>query len=120
MFYNHIVKIPAVKGKIFHKKYRGFHYIHYQYANSYNKEKKYHEPKRTTIGKVCKNDETLMYPNDNYYKFFPAEEFPEVEECDRSGCLKIGTYLVIEKILKESGLKNIIDDKPGLFLDLCA
>ena len=38
-FYNHTVKIPAVKGKIFHKKYRGFHYIHYQYANSYNKEK---------------------------------------------------------------------------------
>ena len=124
MFYDHTVRIPVIKGKVFHKKYNGFHYIHYQYANSYNKEKKYPEPKRTTIGKVCEYDETLMYPNDNYYKFFPAEEFPEVEECERSGCLKIGTYLVIEKILKESGLKkiiyDIIDDKPGLFLDLCA
>ena len=99
MFYDHTVRIPVIKGKVFHKKYNGFHYIHYQYANSYNKEKKYPEPKRTTIGKVCEYDETLMYPNDNYYKFFPAEEFPKVEECERSGCLKIGTYLVIEKII---------------------
>ena len=73
-------------------------------------DEKYHEPKRTTIGKVCNNDATLMYPNDNYYKFFPAEEFLEVEECDRSGCLKIGTYLVIEKISLFSNNWLIVQD----------
>lgn len=125
MFYDFTVKIPSIKGKIFHKKYSGHHYIHYQYENKYNPEKKYAEPKRTTIGKVCEDDETLMYPNQNYYKFFPSEAIPEETECaDRSGCLKIGTYVVIDKVMKESGIRDIIrsviGNKYGLFLDLIA
>ena len=124
MFFDFTVKIPHIKGKIFHKKYKNFHYIHYQYDTSYNKEKKYAEPKRTTIGKACEDDPTLMYPNANYYKFFPAEELPSDESYNRSGCLKVGTHIVIDKLMKDCGLKkmiqNSISDKYDLFLDLVA
>ena len=68
-----------------------------------------------------------MYPNPNYLKFFPEAELP-VEEgrAERSGCLRIGNYLVIQKLLRETLLDrmvgNLYDDPrgSGLFLDLAA
>ena len=65
-----------------------------------------------------------MFPNPNYYKFFPEEQIPEVSSSPRSSCLKVGSYIVIKKIIHEyllhTMIHDIIGNKYGLFLDLMA
>ena len=122
MFLNSRVSIPS-SGKVSIKKNsNGNHYVYYQYENNYSSERKYNLPKRTTIGKVCSDDSSMMFPNPNYLKFFPDESLPEYSDSSRSSCLKVGSYVVIEKIIHEyhlqSTLKSILGDKYGLFLDL--
>lgn len=60
-----------------------------------------------------------------YYDFLvkiPADEGRD----ERSSCLRIGTFMVIEKLMMESMVENIVssiynDDRgTGLFLDLAA
>ena len=60
-------------------------------------------------------------------KYFPDVELPADEGRDeRSSCLRIGTFMVIEKLMMESMVENIVssiynDDRgTGLFLDLAA
>lgn len=124
MFLDFKVPIPSIKGKIFIKKVRDFHYVHYEFDSVYNSAKKYSLPKRTTIGKVCDDDSSMMFPNPNYLKFFPDKELPSLSSTPRSSCLKIGAWIVIEKIIHDynlSGiLSQIIGSKYGLFLDLIA
>ena len=66
-----------------------------------------------------------MYPNGNYLKFFPDAELPEeLPVSNRSGCLKIGAYIVIKKIIGhyklDEEIGKIIGKDAGLFLDLAA
>ena len=43
--------------------------------------------------KKCKDDDTMMYPNPNFVKYFPDAELPaNVGRDERSSCLRIGTY----------------------------
>lgn len=123
MYLNFKVKIPEVKSKIFEKTIKGVTYINYEYDRIYKPEKKYNIPKRTTIGKRCDDNPGMMYPNPNYLKFFPDIEIPdEVERVDRSSCLRIGSFLIIRKIIEEYKLDDmigrIIGRDSGLFLDL--
>ena len=125
MYVNFKVKIPEIKAKIFKKIIKGVTYINYEYDRVYKPEKKYNIPKRTTIGKSCDDDPGMMYPNANYLKFFPDAELPnEVERTNRSSCLRIGTFLIIRKIIEEYKLDDmigrIIGRDSGLFLDLAA
>ena len=67
----------------------------------------------------------MMYPNTNFLKFFPAEELPETKgEAYRSGCMRVGTYLVLRRIISEYHLDEMLGDiigkDSGLFLDLAA
>jgi len=125
MYMDFKVKIPDIKGKIFPKPVGGVTYINYEYDRVYKQEKKYNIPKRTTIGKVCEDDATMMYPNANFFKFFPDAELPgEARHTERSSCLRIGAYLVIRKVIREYKLDDmigrIIGRDSGLFLDLAA
>ena len=127
MYYDFKVPIPDAKGKIYPQERKGVTYIQYEYARIYNPDKKYNTPKRTTIGKVCEDDSSQMYPNPNYLKYFPEAELPvEESRAERSGCLRIGNYLVIQKLLRETLLdrmvSNLYNDPrgSGLFLDLSA
>jgi len=125
MYLDFKVKIPEIKGKIYEKTIKGVTYINYEYDRIYKPEKKYNIPKRTTIGKRCADNPSVMYPNANYLKFFPeAEISDEVERTDRSSCLRIGAFLVIRKIMEEYKLDDmigqIIGRDSGLFLDLAA
>ncbi len=124
MFLDYRVSIPS-SGKVsIKKKANGDHYVYYQYENNYCPERKYNLPKRTTIGKVCPDDSSNMFPNPNYLKFFPDATLPVYNDSSRSSCLKVGTYVVLNKIIHEyhlqSTLESIIGDKYGLFLDLVA
>lgn len=115
MYYDFKVKIPEVKGKIYERTIKGVVYINYEYDRIYKPDKKYNIPKRTTIGKKCEDDPEMMYPNPNFLTYFPDAELPEDQGRDaRSSCLRIGTWIVIEKLMVESLLDKIIS---GLYSD---
>lgn len=125
MYYDFKVKIPEEVGKITRRTIKGVIYINYEYARIYKPDKKYNIPKRTTIGKLCDDEPEMMYPNANYLKFYPDAELPkERDRSTRSSCLRIGSFLVVQKIIKEYGLDEmlarIIGRDSGLFLDLAA
>ena len=124
MYLDCTIKIPDSNGKITKKTIKGTTYIYYEYARIYLKDKKYNTPKRTCIGKQVPGQPMLMQPNDKFLKIFPQEILPEEKNGYRSGCLRIGAYIVIRKIISDYRLDlmlaRIIGKDAGLFLDLAA
>ena len=125
MYLNIRVQTPAVGNGISHKSIKGTKYVYYEYGRRYDSNKGYTVPQTTSIGKICEDDISMMYPNGNYLKFFPEAELPEeLPVSVRSGCLKIGDYLVIKKIIEyyklNEEISDIIGKDAGLFLDLAA
>ena len=123
MYYDFSIKIPEEKGKIIIKKKGNATYVLYQYSSEYNPEKKYAVPKRVIIGKINPEREGYMYPNEKCQEYFADLCIPdELPENYRSCCLKIGSYAVIQKILKEYDLPNLLKkwfpDDCGLLIDL--
>ena len=115
MYYDFKVKIPKVKGKIYERTIKGVVYINYEYDRIYKPDKKYNIPKRTTIGKKCEDDPEMMYPNPNFLTYFPDAELPKDHGRDaRSSCLRIGTWIVIEKLMVESLLDKIFDGSASM------
>ena len=118
------VAIPEAGGKITKKTISGTTYIYYEYARVYLKEKQYNTPKRICVGKQVPDQPKLMIPNDRFLKTFPDVVFPEEKNGYRSGCLRIGAYIVIRKIISDYRLDlmlaRIIGKDAGLFLDLAA
>lgn len=50
-----------------------------------------------------------MSKNPNNLKFFPEAELPvEESRAEHSGCLRIGNYLVIQKLLRETLLDRMV------------
>ncbi len=125
MYLNTTVKIPDLKGKIITKKKGGSIYILYQYGSDYKKDKRYAVPLRAIVGKRDSNDPTLMFPNENFQVYFPDVEIPEeLPFAYRSCCLRIGSYVIIQKVLDEYKLRPLLakrfGDDTGLILDLVA
>ena len=125
MYLNCKVKIPESEGKISPKTINGTTYLYYEYARVYNKKKKYTEPKRTCIGKRDSENTEFMYPNEKFLKFYPRELLPSEKNGQfRSGCLHIGAYVVIRKVVSDYHLDEmiarIIGKDAGLFIDLAA
>ena len=124
MYADFRVEIPKEKGKITKKTIKGITYIYYQLERTYDSDKRYTIPVATTIGKVCTDNPDMMIPNDKYLAYFPDAPLPEEKECDlRSGCIRIGAFIVIRKIITEYHLDEILKgilDESGLFLDLAA
>ncbi len=125
MYYKNTVKIPLDSKKVVFQKRKDQAYVLFEVEREYSEEKKYTFPKRVMIGKRCTEDATLMHPNDKYYQIFPdAPQVEEHEEVERSCCLKIGSYAVINQIYKDYGLDKILQkrfgDNAGLFMDLAS
>ena len=125
MYLNTTVKIPELKTGITKKKIKGTIYIYYEYGRKYYSDKRYNVSQCTSIGKACEDDPGMMIPNGNFLKYFPDIELPEkLPVSVRSGCIKIGSWLAIKKVIKyyklDERLFDIIGDKNGLFLDLAA
>lgn len=69
----------------------------------------------------------MMYPNPNFLTYFPDAELPTDEgRTERSSCLRVGTFIVLEKLMMESMLDKIVSSiyndyrGTGLFLDLAS
>lgn len=125
MYYDFLVKIPYESGKISKNRRGKTTYIEYTYGRKYIPEKKYNIPQRTTIGKMADSDESMMYPNPNYEKYFPENPLPKTRSSDfRSSCIKAGSFIVIKKIMDEYKLSEHLsswdENGKGLFLDLAA
>ena len=125
MYYDFTVKIPSIKGKVTKRKIGNILYVYLEVSRVYDPKRKFNIPKRVVIGKVCKEDDTLMYPNDIYLKLFPDTVVPEERrQAPRSCCLRVGPYVVIDSIVNEYGLKPLLEkhlgDKAGLALDLAS
>ena len=120
------VKIPNEYGKITRFKKGKTVYIRYLTDRVYHPDKKYNVPNHKTIGKQTEDDPTLMFPNENFLKYFGDAGIPEIKtDIRRSSCLRIGAFLVIRRIVEQYGLSDILkkyfDTKDcGLFLDLAA
>lgn len=126
MYLDFLVKIPEVKGKITYRKRDNSCYVYYEYDRIYDPSQKYTNVKRAMIGKQSKADSHMMQPNQNYLKFFPEVELPEEKDRTlRSSCLRVGTYIVLQKLLRESGIPEMLsqyfsEKDLRLFLDLAA
>ena len=125
MIYDFTVPVPAIPGKVYIRKTKsGPAYVEYEYERVYNKEKKYNTPKRKPIGKLDPENPEQMFPNENYYTYFPDAEIPEDKISNRSACLRMGAYCVIKKIICDYGLdellRPIIGRDTGLLLDLAS
>ena len=125
MYFNTTVEIPKIKGRIFRRKRGGTTYVLYQYGTEYNQEKRYTIPLRAIVGKESASDPSRMFPNEKYHMYFPDTEIPEeLPFTYRSSCLKIGSYVVIQKVLKEYKLMPMLRKRfgnyTGLILDLIA
>ncbi len=126
MYLDFLVKIPDVQGKVTQKVKGNAVYINYEVDRKYYPDRKYTIPKRVIIGKLSKEDKTMMQPNQNFLTYFPEAELPEEKfDSKRSSCIKIGAYTIIERMLEEcrlgAYLGKYFDGKElGLFQDLVA
>ena len=123
MYMDFLVDIPVEEVGISLKTIKGTTYVYYTDGRKYNSEKKYTVPHTTSIGKCAEGLPDKMYPNSNFLTFFPMVELPtEREVAYRSGCLRIGAFLVIRKLIAELRvdelLGNLLGKDSGLFLDL--
>lgn len=126
MYLDFLVKIPNAPGKITYRRKGDTDYVYYEYDRIYDKNTRKTNPKRATIGKKSEADPTMMLPNEKYLKFFPDEDVPEMSHrVNRSSCLRIGSWIVIRKIIEEYKLTDILGKyiksrDLGLVLDLAA
>ena len=131
MYFDFTVPIPSEKGKIYRisktKNGKTTVYIDYVTQRSYDPDKGYTASKRSTIGKQCSDDTKRMWPNQNFYKFFPDADIPEKKETQaRCSTLHIGPYIVIRKIMDLYKIPMILEQcfpsekDRGLFMDLVA
>ena len=126
MYLDFLVNIPITTGKITYRTKGNTDYVYYEYKRIYKKGSNITNPKRVTIGKRDKADPSMMLPNENYLKYFPDEDLPELRErTKRSSCLRIGAWVVIRKIMEDYKLHDILqqyicEKDLGLILDLAA
>ena len=114
MYLGFAVKIPELETGISKKTIKGTTYIYYEHGRKYYPDRQYSVPQCTSIGKECEDDPQMMIPNGNYLKYFPEEELPvELPASSRSGCLKIGSWLVIRKVISHYKLDERIGEIIG-------
>ena len=93
VYFDFLVQVPDVPGKIVRKRLKDTVYIDFEYGRTYDPLRRFNIPKRTTIGKQCKENPSLMFPNQNFLRYFPDVEIPrEKAGFERSSCLRIGAY----------------------------
>ena len=123
MYLDVLVKIPDEHGKITRKKKGNSIYINYEYGRKYDPARKFNIPRRATIGKQSLVDVSLMQPNQNYMMYFPGEELPDEKyNFKRCSLIRVGTHIVIDKIIRDYNLREILGEyfkrDLGLLLDL--
>lgn len=126
MYLESAIRVPDEPGRITFRPKNGTTYVEYLVESVYRPDKKYAEVKRKSIGKLIDPDGGMMLPNENFRKYFPDAELPEERDKSKRSCgLRIGTWIVIRKIIKDYKLDEMLGrflpaKDVGLFLDLAA
>ena len=126
MYLDYTVEIPSVEGKIVRRTIKDTTYVYYEYDRTYDPKKQYTNVSRVSIGKVSPSDSRFMIPNQNYLTYFPDEVPPVFKESSgHSSCLRIGSNIVIDKIIEDYKLPDLLgkwfkNENLGLLLDLCS
>ena len=126
MYLDALIRVPDVQGKITYRTKGQTTYVEFECERVYVPEKRYTNVSRKTIGKITDADALLMQPNENFLKYFPDVQLPEEKDrASRSCALRIGTWIVIRKIVNDYGLPEILGRylparEVGLLLDLAA
>lgn len=114
MYLNFEVEIPTERIGISRKSVKGLTYFYYEHGRRHYLDKGYTVSQRTFIGKQCGDNLGRVIPNGNYLKFLPDAKLPdELPITSRGGCLRIGTNLVIKKIIDHYKLDEDIKKIPG-------
>ena len=126
MYLDVLVEIPKRKGKITIYSKGKTSYVNFEVDRVYDPKRKFNIPKRVTIGKLSEEGQGKMIPNHNFLQYFPEVKILKTTlNIERSNFLRVGTYLVIEKVLEEYQIKEMLreyfaKEDLGLFLDLIA
>ena len=126
MYLDFTIPIPDLPGKIGRFKKGNTIYIRYVVSRKYHADRKYNIPNHKIIGKEIPGNPAQMIPNENFLKYFGDTNLPELKrDASRSSCLRIGAFLVIQKIMEDYNLPQMLmkylgTKNCGLFLDLCA
>ena len=124
VFFNFQVEVPEAPGLLVQKKRGNYYSIEYEYDRVYDPVKQYTYPKRAMIGRHENKDDPMMYPNENFLKYFPDAKMPDaLDRTARSPYLNVGTFIVLEKIISAYKLPEMLTEymsmkDAGLLLDL--
>lgn len=107
MYLDVVTKVPDIPGHIFPRTKGKTTYVYYQYGQVYDTKRKFCIPQRAVIGKL--NSAGQLIPNENYHKYFSGENLPGEKPLGfRSGCLRVGAYFVIKKLIDECKLSEVL------------
>ena len=87
------------------QKRNGIGYVYQVIGKSYKKDKKYTVENRKLIGKMI--DEEWMIPNEYFEQYYP-DVCVEQETPDFSDTLRIGCFLVIQKIFRDLQIEDVL------------
>ena len=124
MYLDTMVKVPDVKGKITYNTKPSATYVEFEIDRRYLPEEKNTRVTRKTIGKLRDAEKLLMQPNENFLKYFPEIDLPEERDRTSRSCgLRIGSWIVIRKIINDYRLteklgKYLPAKEVGLLLDI--
>lgn len=109
---NQIVERPVKTTRI-HKRGNNS-YVYHVVSSTYNPEKQYNTDSRICVGKMVSGSDIMMIPNEKFETYYPGISrkikiiYPEPPVfCDT---VKAGAFIVIRKILDDSGVKEILFD----------
>lgn len=88
----------------------GIAYVYQVTGKSYKKDKKYTVDERKLIGRMI--DDTWMIPNEFFSQYYPEVNI-EQEAPDFSDTLKTGSFLLIQKIMKDLEIDKLLDSVFG-------
>ncbi len=82
-------------------------YVYKVIGQRYIKDKKYTVDERKAIGRMI--DDEYMIPNEDFSIYYPDVTMDIEDISDISYTLKVGNYILIDKIFKDSGLDDLLE-----------
>ena len=91
-------------------------YVYHVVSSVYVPEKRYNRDVKKCIGKLCDDDSSFMWPNENFERYYPgviarAAVLPEPPML--SDTLTVGTYAVLRHIANQDGLTRVLENVYG-------
>ena len=94
------------------QKRNGIGYVYQVVGKSYKRDKKYTVENRKLIGKMI--DEEWMVPNEYFEQYYP-DVCVEQETPEFSDTLRIGCFLVVQKLFRDLQIEDVLS---SIFGDL--